>query len=63
MKAYVDDNTCIGCGACVGVCDQIFHMTDEGISHAIEGDIPEDILSLAEDARDSCPVDAISISE
>lgn len=63
MKAYVDDNTCIGCGACADICSEVFHMTDEGIAHAIDGEIPSDLESIAEEARDSCPVDAIDIDE
>ncbi|MEG0857333.1 MAG: ferredoxin [Terrisporobacter sp.] len=63
MKAYVNDDTCIGCGACPEVCPEIFHMTDEDIAHAIDGEIPSDLVSRAEDARDSCPVDAINLDE
>lgn len=40
MKAYVDDETCIGCGTCPEVCPEVFHMTDGGIAHAIDGEIP-----------------------
>lgn len=61
MKAYVKDHVCIGCGTCPEICPDIFHMTDEGIAHAVDRDIPEDILSVANDARESCPVDAIDI--
>ena len=32
MKAYVDDETCIGCGTCPEVCPEVFHMTDGGNS-------------------------------
>ncbi len=63
MKAYVDDDLCIGCGTCPEVCPDVFHMTDEGIAHAIDGDIPEDVLGIAKQARDSCPVEAIDIDD
>lgn len=63
MKAYVDDDLCIGCGTCPEVCPEVFHMTDEGIAHAINGDIPEDILGNAKKACESCPVDAIDIDD
>ena len=63
MKAYVDDDLCIGCGTCPEVCPDVFHMTDDGIAHAINGDIPEDVLGNAKQACDSCPVDAIDIDD
>lgn len=36
MKANVDQNTCIGCGLCVGTCPAVFHMNEEGKSSASE---------------------------
>lgn len=30
MKYYVNDS-CIGCGMCVGTCSEVFHMTDAEI--------------------------------
>ena len=59
MKAYVNDETCIGCGTC----PEVFHMTDEGIAHAIDGEIPKDVLGKAKQAEESCPVEAIDIDE
>lgn len=61
MKAFVDRDTCIGCEACVGTCPEIFSMDDDGKSVPIKGDISEDLLESAKDARDACPVSAISI--
>lgn len=63
MKAYVDDGLCIGCGTCPEVCPEVFHMTDEGIAHAIDSDIPADLEGKAKQACDSCPVDAIDIDD
>jgi len=36
-------------------------MGDDGYAHAIEGDIPEEQLAEAENARDSCPTSAIDL--
>ena len=63
MKAFVDKETCIGCEACASISPEIYSMNDEGKSVAIEGDIPEDKLEAAQEGRDACPVDAISIHE
>lgn len=61
MKAYVNRDTCICCGVCEGVCPDVFELDDEGKSVPIDGEIPDDVLSMAQDAETSCPVDAISI--
>lgn len=61
MKAFVDKDTCIGCEACVGTCPEVFSMDDDGKAIAISGDIPDSLMASAEDARDGCPVSAISI--
>lgn len=59
MKAYVNEN-CIGCGVCAGMCEDVFHMTDDGFAKAI-GQVPEEFEELAKEAGESCPVDAIEI--
>lgn len=63
MKASVDQDTCIGCGLCAATCPEVFSMGEEGLAKAIVTDIPEDEESEAEDARDGCPVSAISIED
>ena len=61
MKAYVDKNTCIGCGLCADICPEIFEMEDDGLAVAKDIDIPDDLLESAKEAEESCPVDAITI--
>ena len=29
MKAIVDQDTCIGCGLCEGICPEVFKMEDD----------------------------------
>ena len=54
MKANVDKDTCIGCGACPSICPEV-------LAKAIDSEIPEDVQESAKEARDGCPVDAIDI--
>lgn len=61
MKAIVDQDTCIGCELCANICPDVFHMEDDGKSHAIEDQISEELEGDAQEARDSCPVAAIDI--
>jgi len=62
MKATVDDS-CIGCGLCEDVCPEVFELRDDGLAHVIVNDIPEQAEGCAQEAADSCPVDAISIQQ
>ena len=60
MKAFVDENSCICCGLCEGICGEVF-TTDTGVAVAgvVEAGTEEDVR----EACDSCPVGAISIEE
>lgn len=61
MKATVNDS-CISCGMCQDICGNIFRIGDSGKAEAIAEITPEDAAS-AKEARDACPVSAISIEE
>nr|WP_312985878.1 ferredoxin [Clostridioides sp.] len=63
MRAFVDKDTCIGCGACVGICPEVFHTEDDGKLKAIEEDLSSELQDSARDAADYCPVVAICIEE
>ena len=61
MKVTVDQKTCIGCGACVAVCDSVFEMVDtpEGPKSKVKkAEVTED---CAKQAESSCPVNAIKV--
>ena len=58
MKYYVNEN-CIGCGLCEGTCPNVFHLTEENVAEAIEGEVALEDENLAEEALEACPVDAI----
>ena len=58
MNATVNEN-CIGCGLCAGICPKVFTMGDDGFAHA--GNFENDLLEAAQEARNNCPVSAISL--
>lgn len=58
MHATVNEN-CIGCGLCNGICPEVFSMGDNGFAHG--GNFPNELLDQAQEARDGCPVSAISL--
>ena len=58
MKYFVNEN-CISCELCTTICPEVFSMNEEGVAQAIDDDVPEEYEDSAEEAMDSCPVDAI----
>ena len=58
MKYFVNEN-CIGCGLCTEICPEVFSLNDNGVSVAIEGDVPPEQEGSAAEAMESCHVHAI----
>jgi ferredoxin len=52
----VDQDKCIGCGLCVGICPEVFQMNADGKSEVLKQSDSAD----AQNALASCPVNAIS---
>jgi len=61
MKITVDEEACIGCGACVDICPDALKMEgDKAVSSVQE--ISEETVKCAKEAQDTCPVDAIALN-
>lgn len=63
MKAYVDQDTCIGCGLCPSICPEVFELGDDSKAHAVVDEVPSGAEDTAVEAQESCPVDAIKVEE
>ena len=58
MKYYVNER-CISCGLCTSICPEVFSMGKEGFAIATDVAVSHHEIDQAEEAKDSCPVDAI----
>jgi ferredoxin len=58
-KAKVNEEICIGCGTCESLCPKVFKV-ENGKSKVIAA---ECIECNCDEAKNSCPVNAISIEE
>ncbi len=63
MKVIVNQDACIGCGACCAICDEVFEIDEEGLSVAKVEEVPSNLEESVKDAADSCPTSAIEVSE
>lgn len=57
MSVKVDQEKCMGCGACVSICPDVFEMNEEGKAQVKS----EENMECAKQAADSCPADAITV--
>ncbi len=53
----VNEELCIGCGACASLCPDVFRLNDAGKSEVIS----QENVECAESSVSSCPVQAITI--
>jgi len=58
VKITVDQEKCIGCGACVSLCPKGFKLV-EGKACPIKAEVKK--ITCEKEAADSCPVGAIII--
>ena len=55
MKVKVNEG-CLGCGACTGICPDVFELDDEGLAKVIVAETEDPAV---QDAIDGCPVGVI----
>lgn len=63
MRTVIDQDVCISCGFCAGVCPEVFAMCMNGTVHAKTEEIPEEAEEAVRTAAADCPVSAIGIME
>ncbi len=61
MKVKVNQEACIGCGACTQICEDVFEIDDAtGLSKTKVDEVKEENQQACKDAIESCPTGAIS---
>lgn len=71
MKAKVNKDVCIGCGACTAIASNFFEIGDDRLAETINPEDTENkVKEISEedktdvlDAADGCPVGAIEVTE
>lgn len=59
-KVTVDQELCIGCGACANLCPEVFELQDDGKSSVLDETGAGCDVDVA---ANSCPVGAIKVTE
>lgn len=67
-KVRVNQEACIGCGACMAIASDVFEINDEGLAESKEekniiDNMDEELKNDVMDALEGCPTSAIQIEE
>lgn len=59
MKLKVNQDVCIGCGACAAICTEVFDINEDGLAIVTVEEIKKENEEDALDAKEGCPTGAI----
>lgn len=62
-KVTIDQEACIGCGACTAVAPEIFELGEDGKARVKKEKLNAKELKQAQEGAEVCPVQAIKIEE
>lgn len=59
MKLKVNEDVCIGCGACAAICPDVYDINDNGYAYVKVEVVEKENEGDALDAKEGCPTGAI----
>lgn len=59
MKVKVNQEACIGCGACQALVPDVFEINDDGLASVKEEEVATELVEEVVDALEGCPTSAI----
>ena len=63
MRIRINDTACTGHGRCYALAPEVFVPDDQGRSHLLLTEIPDELRDKARNAVSNCPEEALSIVE
>ena len=63
MKVAIDEDRCRGHGVCLGLCPEVFRLTEDGFTEVKAPDVPAGFEGAVREACEACPEQAISASD
>ena len=58
MTVKVNQEACIGCGACTAIAEDVFNINNDGFSEVV-GEVTDSNVDAVKEAIESCPTSAI----
>ena len=58
MTVKVNQDACIGCGACTSIAEGVFNINDDGLSEVVS-EVTDSNADAVKEAIESCPTGAI----
>ena len=62
MRVSVASDVCGGHGVCVGLCPEVFDLSDDGYAITLVNDVPPELEPAVQQAVAQCPTRAIQMS-
>ncbi len=62
MRVTIDEETCIGCGACEAACSEVFYMQDDKAKVKTGVNLQANADCIKE-AAETCPVECIKVED
>ncbi|WP_148272085.1 cytochrome P450 [Saccharopolyspora spinosa] len=63
MKINVDTGKCIGSGACVVACEEVFGLDDDGVVVVLQSNPPAELRERVHEAAEACPAEVIETTD